>query len=873
MRRPAWPLLGLAFATALATALAAPRSAAAEKAKPVVEKYGKGPAYKALAALPVQHEGRIKPLDTLAREEIKQIYGRERISFLNDEDEVVATWEPAAAVLDWSARPDFWNKQPIIKVEYLPLKRALFAEGFKEVLAGIAAKPSTAPDDRDLLNKAATLDEVGEADLAALLRSRTLPKDDALVIAGLRHRLGSSNKWLTPDELAEAHPTIDGHHAPFAEWVDSIQDRMAETKRTTGADLVLTDIEQAGYDAGIALSRYRQLRDLEFRGGLPIRVVPRPHGEGSVRFAGETVRSLDPGKTDEAAMSPLGLDMLNDLAKFKENTQAKDWAIPGENPANDARYTDWLANTAAWVPLPILIKSDEAELVKAGYPSSSLSAFRTAWAKFQEAERSSPGRVDEASATALVSSARDLGSALNAASYPTPKAMTREVGFNAFGPFWWAPFAYGLGAVLLALSLSVQSYRSPLVAAIHKGLYWGGLLGFVSGIGLEVYGFSLRVLITGWAPVTNMYETVIFVAAMSSILGLVLEAVYRRTFAALAGSMIATVCTALAATVPLLDPTIRSLPPVLRSNLWLTIHVLTIVSSYAAFALTMGLGMIATCFYLTATYRRSAGFGALLLPVLPGLPVLAAGTLLLMGAYERVNLGQFVADYGFWPGVVLFSFGMVMSLMVPIACLGEVLNRVFYAKTLAAASPGATSRARDFRSAEARELVGAGGPLPPISGGSDEVDDPRTHAMRETAAQIKPLANFIYRAMQVGVLLVAAGTILGGVWADYSWGRFWGWDAKEVWALITLLVYLVPLHGRFAGWVNTFGLVMASVVCFLAVLMAWYGVNFVIGVGLHTYGFGSGNGQGGVGIVVLCVLSIAAAAAWRRYLCQRVALS
>ena len=57
---------------------------------------------------------------------------------------------------------------------------------------------------------------------------------------------------------------------------------------------------------------------------------------------------------------------------------------------------------------------------------------------------------------------------------------------------------------------------------------------------------------------------------------------------------------------------------------------------------------------------------------------------------------------------------------------------------------------------------------------------------------------------------------------------------------------------------RTFGLVMASVVCFLSVLMAWYGVNFVIGVGLHTYGFGSGGGQASVGIVTLCVLSIAA---------------
>ena len=141
--------------------------------------------------------------------------------------------------------------------------------------------------------------------------------------------------------------------------------------------------------------------------------------------------------------------------------------------------------------------------------------------------------------------------------------------------------------------------------------------------------------------------------------------------------------------------------------------------------------------------------------------------------------------------------------------------------------------------------------------------------MQRTAATVKPLSNFIYRAMQVGVLLIAAGTILGGVWADYSWGRFWGWDPKEVWALITLLVYLIPLHGRFAGWVSTFGLVVASVVCFLSVIMAWYGVNFVLGVGLHSYGFVEGGSQGIMSVIIMGVLSLPAAAGWRRFLGQR----
>jgi hypothetical protein len=116
--------------------------------------------------------------------------------------------------------------------------------------------------------------------------------------------------------------------------------------------------------------------------------------------------------------------------------------------------------------------------------------------------------------------------------------------------------------------------------------------------------------------------------------------------------------------------------------------------------------------------------------------------------------------------------------------------------------------------------------------------------------------------LQLGVILLAAGTILGGVWANYSWGRFWGWDPKETWALIALLCYILTLHGRLAGWWTQFGLVVASVVCFLAVLMAWYGVNFVLGKGLHSYGFGIGGETYVVGFVIADLLFVAFAI-WR----------
>ena len=91
------------------------------------------------------------------------------------------------------------------------------------------------------------------------------------------------------------------------------------------------------------------------------------------------------------------------------------------------------------------------------------------------------------------------------------------------------------------------------------------------------------------------------------------------------------------------------------------------------------------------------------------------------------------------------------------------------------------------------------------------------------------------------VLLLAAGTILGGLWADVSWGRFWGWDPKEVGALIALLIIMTALHGRRAGWHGDLSLAIGSVLGFGGVIWAWYVVNFILNAGLHSYGAGEGG--------------------------------
>jgi ABC-type transport system involved in cytochrome c biogenesis permease subunit len=124
------------------------------------------------------------------------------------------------------------------------------------------------------------------------------------------------------------------------------------------------------------------------------------------------------------------------------------------------------------------------------------------------------------------------------------------------------------------------------------------------------------------------------------------------------------------------------------------------------------------------------------------------------------------------------------------------------------------------------------------------------------------LADFVYRACKLAVLLLVTGTILGALWADVSWGHFWNWDPKEVWALITLLVYMVFLHGRHTGWIGSFGMAVGAVFGLTVIIMAWYGVNYVLGGGLHSYGSG-GGGQWAVGLVVLGNWLFLAAAALR----------
>ncbi len=320
-----------------------------------------------------------------------------------------------------------------------------------------------------------------------------------------------------------------------------------------------------------------------------------------------------------------------------------------------------------------------------------------------DASAPSPEEI-EANITKTVEAFKAVARAQNPAAYPDDFRMKLELHYSQFHPFQWAWIVYLLGAIccFLAWVLGKQAFYKPA---------WVFVL---IGMALHLYGFGLRVYIAGRPPVSNMYETVVWVGFGTVLFAVIIEAIYRWRFILLAGALVGTFCLALADMAPvILDPSLHPLEPVLRNNFWLLVHVLTITISYAAFFLAFALGDLGLYFY--------------------------------------------------------------------------------------------------FKDEE------------------------------KYKERLKAITLAVYRAMQIGISLLAPGIILGGIWADYSWGRFWGWDPKETWALIALLGYLAVLHGRLGGWIKDFGMICSAIVTFSLVIMAWYGVNFILGAGLHSYGFGAGG--------------------------------
>ena len=110
---------------------------------------------------------------------------------------------------------------------------------------------------------------------------------------------------------------------------------------------------------------------------------------------------------------------------------------------------------------------------------------------------------------------------------------------------------------------------------------------------------------------------------------------------------------------------------------------------------------------------------------------------------------------------------------------------------------------------------------------------------RGDAGFYRGLTRMVYGSLCFALVFSVVGTVLGGIWANESWGRFWGWDPKENGALMIVLWQLAILHARMDGMLRDYGVNIAAIIGGIVIAFSWFGVN-MLGVGLHAYGFASG---------------------------------
>ncbi len=257
------------------------------------------------------------------------------------------------------------------------------------------------------------------------------------------------------------------------------------------------------------------------------------------------------------------------------------------------------------------------------------------------------------------------------------------------------------------------SWLSP-GSQFGRWMRWVVIAFTVIGLGLVVTGIGWRCIIRQRAPISNLYETVIFIAAVCVMVGLFLEWITRITVG-------------------------------------------------LAAAVVLGMGLL----FLSILYEAKE-------------------------ATDTMGQLQAVLDTNFWlwTHVTIINIGYAAGMFAAI-----VAHFWIFSKALGIAS-------------------------------GDK-------------AIYRTITRMVYGIVCFCLIFSLVGTVLGGIWANYSWGRFWGWDPKENGALIIVLFSLAILHARMGGYIRELGMHVSAILLGVLVTFSWWGVNN-LGVGLHSYGFVEG---------------------------------
>jgi cytochrome c-type biogenesis protein CcsB len=290
---------------------------------------------------------------------------------------------------------------------------------------------------------------------------------------------------------------------------------------------------------------------------------------------------------------------------------------------------------------------------------------------------------------------------------PTDDQISSEILLNKYDVFKNLFWLYMLAGSLMLILVIVSIFfnNKPIRIAVNVFHILVGVL-----FAMHTLGLIARWYVSGHAPWSNAYESMIYVAWATMFFTLAFDRKSKLTVAS--GTFVASMIL-MVAHLNWLDPSIANLQPVLNSY-WLMIHVAVIVASYGPFTLGMVLGLVALLLMLFTNEKNK----------------------------EKMTL------------------------------------------------------------------------------------------------HIKEITYINEMALTIGLVMLTIGNFLGGQWANESWGRYWGWDAKETWALISIMVYAFVIHARFVPSLRgLFSFNFMSVLAFASILMTYFGVNFHL-TGMHSYASG-----------------------------------
>ena len=313
---------------------------------------------------------------------------------------------------------------------------------------------------------------------------------------------------------------------------------------------------------------------------------------------------------------------------------------------------------------------------------------------------------------------------------PSETRVRAEVLYNHMGLFQKLIgfyFVLGCGAFVLAL---ISIFKGKNYPTLEKSVLYIFIAGFIA----HSFGLALRWYISGHAPWSDSYESMVYIGWSAGFAGVM---VFRKSILSLSAAAILAAIVMLVAHMSFVNPQITNLVPVLKSY-WLTIHVSVITASYGFLGMGALLGFI---------------------------------TLLLMILKNKKNVLR----------------------------------------------------------------------------------------MNE---QIRHLVAINEISLIIGLAMLTVGNFFGGIWANESWGRYWGWDPKETWSFVSIIVYALILHLRFVPKLNSvYVFSIASLVGYSSIMMTYFGVNFYL-TGMHSY---AASGEHAslpsfvyyifVGIFGLCVLA------------------